>query len=88
MVPVRKGQPLPLRPAGPVPIGPAAALFGDDEGGAVFVWGMATWCWPAGDAVPRRLAAVGLVATGAATRTEVAAGPRVDFDSVRRWSRA
>ncbi len=88
MVAVRKGQPLPLRPAGSVPIGPAAALFEDDEGGVVFVWGMASWCWPSGDVVSRRLAAVGLVATGAATRTEVAAGFGVDFDTVRRWSRA
>jgi len=32
---------LPLRPAGSVQLGPAAALFEDDEGGAVFVWGMA-----------------------------------------------
>lgn len=88
MVAVRKGQPLPLRPAGSVPIGPAAALFEDGEGGVVFVWGMASWCWPSGDVVSRRLAAVGLVATGAATRTEVAAGFGVDFDSVRRWSRA
>ena len=86
--PCERGQPLPLRPAGSVPIGPAAALLEDYEGGVVFVWGMASWCWPSGDVVSRRLAAVGLVATGAATRTEVAAGFGVDFDTVRRWSRA
>ena len=37
---------------------------------------------------PRRLAAVGLVATGAATKVGVAAGFEVDTDSQRRWSRA
>lgn len=88
MVAVRKGQPLPLRPAGSVPLGPAAALFEDDEGGVVFVWGMATWCWSTGDLVGRRLAAVGLVATGTASAVEVAAGFGVSTDGLRRWSRA
>ena len=88
MVPVRKGQPLPLRPAGSVSVGPAASLLEDDEGGVVFVWGMATWCWSAGDVAGRRLAAVGLVATGAASATEVAAGFGVSADGLRRWSRA
>jgi transposase len=88
MVPVRKGQPLPLRPAGSVSIGPAASLLEDDEGGVVLVWGMATWCWSAGDVVGRRLAAVGLVATGAANAVEVAAGFGISPDGLRRWSRA
>lgn len=88
MVPVRKGQPLPLRPAGSVALGPAAALLEDDGGGVVLVWGMATWCWPADDVVSRRLAAVGLVATGAASGVEVAAGFGVDTDTLRRWVRA
>jgi prepilin-type processing-associated H-X9-DG protein len=88
MVPVRKGQPLPLRAAGSVPLGPAASLLEDDEGGVVFVWGMATWCWSAGDGVGRRLAAVGLVATGTASALEVAAGFGVSTDGLRRWSRA
>ena len=88
MVAVRKGQPLPLRPAGSVSLGPAASLFEDDQGGVVFVWGMASWCWTSGDVVGRRLAAVGLVATGAATGVEVAGGFGVDTDTLRRWSRA
>lgn len=85
---VRKGQPLPLRPAGSVSLGPAVSLVEGDSGGVVFVWGMATWCWAAGDVVGRRLAAVGLVATEAASTIEVAAGFGVDTDSVRRWRRA
>lgn len=88
MVPVRKGQPLPLCPAGSVPIGPAVSLLEDDGGGLVTIWGMATWLWVAGDVMGRRLAAVSLVASGAASRVEVAAGFGVDADSVRRWSRA
>lgn len=40
-VAVRKGQPLPLRPAGSVPLGPGAALLEGDDGGVVLVWGMA-----------------------------------------------
>ncbi len=88
MVPVRRGQPLPLRPAGSVPIGPAVSLLEDDEGGLVTIWGMATSFWTAGDVLGRRLAAVSLAASGAASRAEVAAGFGVDTDSLRLWSRA
>jgi len=88
MVPVRKGQPLPLAPAGSVAMGPAACLIEDDSGGLVSIWGMATWSWAAGDVPGRRLAAVGVVAVKAATRVEVAAGFGVDDDTLRRWSRS
>jgi len=88
MVAVRHGQPLPLAPAGSLPVGPAAWLVEDDTGGLVAIWGMATWCWSAGDVVGRRLAAVGLVATGAASQVEVAVAFGVDDATLRRWSRS
>src|SRR6266508_562355 len=88
MGPVRKGQPLPLRPAGSVPIGPAAALLETEDGGVVSVWGMISSCWDAGDVVGRRLDAVTLTMTGAATQGEVAAAFGVDDATLRRWTRA
>ena len=81
------GQPLPLRPAGSVPLGPAVSLLEGDEGGLVAIWGMVSWFWPAGDVVGRRLAAVSLVETGAASAVEVA-GFGVTPESLRRWRRA
>lgn len=85
---VRRGQPLPLRPAGSVRVSDCADLIENDEGGAVFVWGMAVSCWDAGDVVGRRLAAVQLVATGAATQVEVAAGFGAGEATVQRWAAA
>ncbi|MGQ0617525.1 MAG: putative transposase, partial [Acidimicrobiia bacterium] len=66
----------------------AADLVETDEGGAVFVWGMAAWCWDAGDVVARRLAAVSLAETGAATQVEVAAAFGAGQASVQRWAAA
>ncbi len=88
LVPVRRGQPLPLRPAGSVRVSDAAALFENDEGGAVFVWGMATSCWDAGDIVARRFAAVQLGVTGAATQVEVGAAFGVGEATLQRWTAA
>ena len=88
MVAVRNGQPLPLRPAGSVPIGRGVSLLENDEGGVVIQWGMAAWCWSAGDVVARRLAAVSLLTTKAASGVEVAAAFGVDTDTLRRWARA
>jgi len=82
---VRQGQPLPLHPAGAVAVSEPADLFETDEGGAVFVWGMATSCWARGDVVARRLAAVQLVITGVATQVEVAAAFATTDVTVRRW---
>jgi len=62
-------------------------LVENEAGGVVVLWGMPTWCWEAGDVVGRRLAAVQLVETGAATRTEVAAAFGVSTDAARCWSR-
>ena len=82
---VRRGQPLPLRPAGSVRVSDAADLVENDEGGAVFVWGMAVSCWDTGDIVGRRLAAVQLVTTGAATQIEAGAGFGAGEATVQRW---
>ncbi|MGH9231330.1 MAG: putative transposase [Acidimicrobiales bacterium] len=62
-----------------------ADLVENDEGGAVFVWGMAVSCWDSGDIVARRLAAVQLVATGTATQVEVGAGFGAGEATVQRW---
>jgi len=85
---VRRGQPLPLRPAGSVQVSAAVSLVENDEGGAVFVWGMAVSCWDTGDIVGRRLAAVQLVATGAATQAEVGASFGAGEATVQRWTAA
>lgn len=82
---VRRGQPLPLCPAGSVQVSAGVALTENDDGGAVFVWGMAVSCWDTGDVVGRRLAAVQLVATGAATQVEVGAGFGAGEATVQRW---
>jgi prepilin-type processing-associated H-X9-DG protein len=88
LVPVRRGQPLPVHPGGSVRIGPAASLLETSDGGVVSLWGMVSACWDEGDVVGRRLAAVTLVATGAATQGEVATAFGVDDATLRRWSRA
>ena len=83
--PVRKGRPLPLAPAGSVALNHGAHLVENEEGGAVFLWGMAAWCWEPGDTVGRRVAAVQLVETGAASPGEVAAGFGVTYEAFRKW---
>lgn len=66
-------------------VGPAVALIDGEAGGAVFIWGMAAGFWAAGDIVGRRLAAVGLVVTGAALKQEVAAAFGVHGNTLRNW---
>ncbi len=83
---VRSGRPLPLVPAGSVMMGQAVALMeNEEEGGVVFIWGMAASCWPPGDVVGRRLGAVSLVVTGAAHRYQVAQGFGVHPNTLREW---
>ncbi len=79
---------MPLRPSGSVRVSEAADLVESDEGGAVFIWGMAASCWDAGDVVARRMAAVQLVVTGAATQVEVGAGFGAGEATVQRWTAA
>src|SRR2546421_6764012 len=70
---------LPLLPAEAVPIGPVAGVVEGPEGGVVFVCGMATFAFDAGDEVGRRLAAVQLVTTDIAS-----AGPGAEGVGVWR----
>src|ERR1035441_2218774 len=67
--------PLPWLPEDATEIAPGVGLMsGDDGSGTVWVHGMATFCWEAGDEACRRLAAVQLTELKAATQKQVAAG--------------
>lgn len=79
--------PLPLTVPDAVPVGPAASLVEDCDGGQVFLRGELSFAWDAGDAAGRRLAAVQLVRTGAATIVAVAAAFEADQVTVWRWVR-
>jgi hypothetical protein len=76
-------------PAEAVPVGPVAGLLENpDEGGVVFVCGLVTFSFAAGDEVGRRLAAVQLVTTKIATAVAVAAAFRVGAVTLWRWTAA
>lgn len=80
---------LPLLPADATPIGPIAGLVEDrEQGGVVFVSGLATFSFTPGDELSRRLAAVQLVATKIARASEVAAAFGVTRDTLWRWRRS
>jgi transposase len=79
---------LPLLPASARSVGPSAGLLEGPEGGVVFVFGLATFTFAAGDEAGRRLAAVQLVNTKVATGVEVAAAFGVTAVTVWRWGRA
>jgi hypothetical protein len=67
--------PLPWLPDGAAEVARGVGLVtGDDGSGAVWVHGMLTFCREPGDEAGRRLAALQLIATGAAKVKEVAAG--------------
>jgi transposase len=76
---------LPLIPAEARPIGSLAGLAEDADGGVVYVAGMATFCFEAGDELARRLSAVQLVGTQIAGKGAVAAAFGVDGSTLRRW---
>ncbi len=86
---VRKGPPLPIpaAPPGSVPIATGVDLIEGDEGGVVFLWAMAAWCWAPGDIASRRLAAVQLVETRSASRRAVAAAFGIKENGLWRWQR-
>jgi transposase-like protein len=79
---------LPLLPADAVPIGPVAGLVEGPEGGVVFVSGMATFAFDAGDDLGRRLAAVQLVVMKIASAVAVADGFGVSVETLWRWRRS
>ncbi|MGH8918552.1 MAG: putative transposase [Actinomycetes bacterium] len=84
---VHKGPPLPIpaAPTGSVPIAPGVDMIEGDEGGVVFLWAMAAWCWSPTDVATRRLAALQLVSTRSASRKAVAVAFGVDETSLWRW---
>lgn len=78
-------MPLAVTPRGGAGIAPGVDLVEGEDGGVVFLWGMAAWCWSPGDGAGRRLAAVQVVETGAAQHQQVAAAFVVDEVTLRRW---
>jgi len=83
---VRVTQPvLPLLPAEARSVGPSAGLLEGPKGAVVFVFGLATFNYAAGDDAGRRLAAVQLVTTKIASATDVAAAFAVSQATLWRW---
>ncbi len=84
---VHGGPPLPIpaAPAGSVPVAPGVDMIEGDEGGVVFLWAMAAWCWSPTDVATRRLAALQLISTRSASRVAVAVAFGVDESSLWRW---
>jgi transposase-like protein len=81
--------PLPLLPQDAAEIAPGVGVVaGPDGGGVVWVHGLATFAWDAGDEAARRLAAVQLVQLKAATQVQVALAFGVIPVSVWRWAQA
>jgi transposase-like protein len=81
--------PLPFLPRDAAEITPGVGVVtGPGGGGVVWVHGLATFAWDAGDEAARRLAAVQLVQLKAATQVQVAAAFGVIPVSVWRWGRA
>ena len=79
---------LPLLPSEARSIGPSAGLLEGPDGGVVFVFGMATFGYGAGDGAGRRLAAVQLVTTKIASATEVALAFGISQATLWRWAGA
>ncbi len=79
---------LPLLPSEARSIGPSAGLLEGPDGGVVFVFGMATFGYGAGDGAGRRLAAVQLVTTKIASATEVALAFGISQATLCRWAGA
>ena len=81
--------PLPLLPHDAAEIAPGVGVVtGPDGSGVVWVHGLATFAWDAGDETARRLAAVQLVQLSAATQVQVAQAFGVIPVSVWRWAKA
>jgi len=81
--------PLPLLPHDAAEIAPGVGVVaGPDGAGVVWVHGLATFAWDAGDEAARRLAAVQLVLLKAATQVQVAQAFGVIPVSVWRWAKA
>ena len=81
--------PLPWLPADAEEVAPGVGLAScPDGGGVVWVHGLTTFCWAAGDEAGRRLAAVQLAELKAATQQQVAAAFGTGPVTVWRWADA
>jgi len=81
--------PLPWLPGGAQEIAPGVGLLDlPDGGGQMWVHGMATFTWDAGDEAGRRLAAVQVTQLKAATQKQVATALGTDQVTVWRWAAA
>ena len=81
--------PLPWLPGGAQEIAPGVGLLPLlDGGGQMWVHGMTTFTWDAGDEAGRRLAAVQVTQLKAATQKQVAAALGTDQVTVWRWAAA
>ena len=84
----RVSQPvLPMLPAKARSVGPSAGLLEGPDGGVVFVFGLATFSYAAGDEAGRRLAAVQLVTAKIAAAVEVASAFGVSGVTLGKWRR-
>src|SRR5680860_1202850 len=84
----RVSQPvLPFLPAQARSVGASAGLLEGPEGGVVFVFGLATFSYAAGDEAGRRLAAVQLVTSRIATSVDVASAFGVSGVTLWKWGR-
>ena len=85
---VRVSQPvLPMLPANARSVGASAGLLEGPAGGVVFVFGLATFSYAAGDEAGRRLAAVQLVTAQIAAAVEVASAFGVSGVTLWKWRR-
>ena len=85
---VRVSQPvLPMLPANARSVGASAGLLEGPAGGVVFVFGLATFSYAAGDEAGRRLAAVQLVTAKIAAAVEVASAFGVSGVTLWKWRR-
>src|SRR5680860_128906 len=84
----RVSQPvLPLLPGQARSVGASAGLLEGPDGGVVFVFGLATFSYAAGDEAGRRLAAVQLVMSKIATSKEIASAFGVSGVTLWKWGR-
>jgi hypothetical protein len=87
---VRLSQlPLPWLPEGAVQVAPGiGVVLDEDGGGTVWVHGMATFWWAAGDWAGRKLAAVQLAELTGAEKQDIAAAFGTDAATFWRWRKA
>ena len=80
--------PLPLLPGNAREIAPGVGVVdGPDGGGVIWVHGLATFAWDAGDEAARRLAGVQVWQLKAASQAQVAAGFGVIPLTLWRWAK-